>query len=251
MVRRIGNAFFARLGQFLIGRWYLMANLSIKNSPSTTELANLYASMVMPGSSEWKATQADRRKKSPVPRELQREFRNAQRSIVRDINATMREYNKSIGTPQADFLAYRLSNLQSLRHAMLGSYKRDDGLRYYNLASGRLDAYDVYLAKFKGRANLDEQRTKIVRAPMSMPKFDKFGNLLKPGQDVFRDNAIKKYGYDKLIDDTPFAQTARYQELMDELEQAIREYDSDQARRIITKLMHGAEAYRTFRKNRQ
>lgn len=227
-----------------------MAKLSTKNTPSAAELANLYASMIMPGSSEWKATQAERRKKSPVPRELQREFRNAQRSIVRDINATMREYNKAVGTPEADFLAYRLSNLQSLRHAMLGSYKGENGLRYYNVASGRLDAYEVYLAKFKGRANLDEQRTKLVRAPMSMPKYDKFGNLLKPGQSVFEENAAKKYGYDSDIEDTPYAQTAQYQQLRDDLEQAVREYDSDQVRRIMAKIMHGAEAYMTFRHNR-
>ena len=178
-----------------------------------------------------------RRKQSPVPHEVQRAFRNAQRSVVRDIAMTQREYQKAIGTNAGDFLARRLVSLEKLRHAMLGSYKDEDGHRFYNVASGRMDAYETYLRDFKGKPRLEEQRTtyKALR--------------LAAGNEQFAKNAAAKYGYDKSIEDTPFSETALYQELMDELDQAVLEYDSEGARKAYAKMMHGAEAYRTFRQN--
>lgn len=208
--------------------------------------------MVSPGSAVWEAEQRERAKmsrfSSPISRDVaeynktftvdSRMIRNEQRNIGRDIKSTMRAMDKAKGSEKTN-LAARLEYLQTLRTSMLASWRDDDGYRHYNTASGRFEAVVKYQMDYKGRFALKEQTTRIKRLTLS------------EGADVFRARTAHKVGAE-IGDLGGFELTPKYEDLMKELDLAVRTYDSGAAKLAMTKLMHGSQAYQTFvKKQRQ
>lgn len=165
------------------------------------------------------------RKGARLSGDLSRKMRNEQRNVNRDIASTERAIEKTSDPSQRANLQYRLKVLQSLKQGMAQSYESYDGQRVYTPAKARLDAMNEYLDKFKGAQNMKEQRGFRVRPDMSYAKefMQGFESKWRSAiEDAFADGGIEF--------------TAKYQELLDEYHQAIRSFDSDEAKRVVSRM---------------
>lgn len=160
---------------------------------------------------------------------LQTVFRNEQRNLTRDIKSTQRALSKADrGSYEYMNLSRRLTSLQTLSADMKKSAEHQ-GVKRANSLSTRMGAFITYMNDFKGKQRMAEQRQAV--KPLSMDA----------GQQRFYRRVINKYG------DTPAIMTPALQDLMIELESAIRRYDSAQASEILTTMnrMTGDEYMQT------
>lgn len=165
------------------------------------------------------------RKGAKLSGDLSRKMRNEQRNINRDIASTEKAIEKTSDPVQRANLQYRLKVLQSLKQGMAQSYTSYDGQKVYTPAKARLDAMQEYLDRFKGAQNLKVQRGVRVKPDMSyaqefMGRFE--GKWRSALDDAFADGGIEF--------------TARYQDLLDEYYRAIRSFDSDEAKRVVSRM---------------
>ena len=169
--------------------------------------------------------ESTKRKVSRLSGDLSRKMRNEQRNINRDIASTERAVDKTSDPSQRENLQYRLKVLKSLKQGMAQSYESYDGQRVYTPAKARIAAMNEYLDKFKGAKNMKEQIGFRVRPDMSyanefMQSFEsKWRSAL---DDSFADGGIEF--------------TAKYQDLLDEYNLAIRSFDSDEAKRVVSRM---------------
>ena len=200
------------------------------------DINRMRALMVQPGSEEFVAAQKQRKKLSPIPSDQRRYFRNMQRQVVRDISNTEKAISKAADPTVVSNLTYRLEALKDIRHAMLQSWVDAQGHRHYNTALGRMEALNTYVGGYKGAAALKEQAARVRRLSLS------------EGSREFYLRAANLVGYTD--DDSPFDTTPMYEELMQDLDRALRTYDSGQAKYVMAKIMHGREAYEHSRRQR-
>ena len=155
-----------------------------------------------------------------------RMFRNMQSAINKDVKATRRmiESGKYNSQEMAN-LEYRLKQLNSIRNRMKQSYK-EDGLTVYNTTGIRKNALNDY-QKIRGAKN----------AVKSVNRKFKIG--LSDGEEEFKRRVEAKEGF---FGDEDISFPA-YEDLLEDFENAIKSYDSSQAREILRKVMGMKEDY--------
>lgn len=150
--------------------------------------------------------------------DLSRRLRNEQRNVGRDITATKREISRSTpGSMEYIQLTRRLGTLQQLQRSMKASVEIN-GEKMANQNSVRVRAMLDYIEQYKGRQRLDQARTFSPTIGLSS------------GQRRFFENVTRFYG------ETPDVMSPQMEDLEQDLEMAVRMYDSEQARRIISKM---------------
>lgn len=149
--------------------------------------------------------------------DVSRRLRNEQRNIGRDIRATKREIGRATpGSLEYIQLTKRLGSLQQLQREMKASVKIA-GTKQANQNSVRIRAMLTYVEDYKGKQRLEMART-------YSPSMGLAG-----GQKRFYENVTKLYG------EMPEVTSPALEQLEQDLELAIRMYDSDQAREIIAR----------------
>lgn len=201
---------------------------------SPEEAIRRSAHFVQPFDALWRRDNERRRQSQAIPEYQRRAFRNEQRNIGRDIAATEREMSKlPEGSSARGYLDARLRNLQVLRDLMRQYQDTPQG-RVYNSRSTRLEAYAEYLQSYKGRANLNYQREKVV--PLKIPDYP----------DSMMARLERKVGVSSREFD--LGQPA-LEDLYNEYVMALRQQDSPRARAILRR-MQNLQADRYYRDGR-
>lgn len=167
--------------------------------------------------------------------DLSRYMRNQQSSINRDIKNTEKALGRTKDSTERRNLEHRLKELQNLKETMAASFQGEEG-RVYNPANARIDALNEYLTKFKGAAHLEEQRAYQVRSDLEYSA-------------EFQRRFEKRWreAVNEAVDGSAYANTVQYQELYEDYVQALRSFDSDEAKRVVSKMEAGRKRYYTNR----
>lgn len=235
---------------------------------SAGEFMRAVQGYLKPHTPDWEEAQKERRKLSVLDKSVQREFRNAQRQIVRDIRNTEKALNRmaregEIGSCKADNMRERLKDLNMLRNAMRSYNKNPDGDKLYNQRSVRMQAYNDYIANFKGERwrqahEAVKPMSDFVDAQHSFEKAFRrkygFENLEEEegywtdddpqGYDPRMDPESELYDPDLYEDSSTtmtvprWEDTRRYAELMEEYNFAVMVFNSDEAHRLASTIVH-------------
>lgn len=202
-------------------------------SKASRELASVKRALASSGQLFAQWNKQRRAQSTAMSGTQQRLLRNEQRNIGRDIRSTQKAIDSTTDSRAKDNLQKRLASLQDLRENMLRANKRD-GVNVYNPASVRLEALETYMMDFKGVGNLKQQAMKVRQLKLSEGA-KRFSKRL---QNALRDELT-------LTDviDTPYGKTRLYDELMRDLKQAVRQYDSGRAGDIMRTIHSQAVSY--------
>lgn len=208
------------------------SSISLKNVVRETGLERLKQSLAAAENSpEAKRKSSERRKAALLSGEQSRQMRNQQSAINKDIKSTEKAMKGTKDSGERANLEHRLKQLKDLKDTMAASFKGDYG-KVYNPADARIDAMNEYMTKFKGAAHLDEQRVYRVRIDS-----DYSANFMRRFERRWRD------AVNEATDESAYANTVQYQDLYDDYIRAIRSFDSDEAKRVVSKMESGKKRY--------
>ena len=184
-------------------------------------------------SAEYKAFKKERIRGSYLTESQRREVHNAQKAMARNIKKTKRAIAIETNSIRRENLKERLGVLESLKEGMAQS-STIDGSKSYHPAASRIDAMDMFNKYF--RDTRESKRTEE-QAIEGVPEDLK----LTEGQQKFLDRFMNKYG--NMEFEGNFENTPTYEALCEELLKAIRAYDSDEAKKVASKIQHAYTVY--------
>lgn len=197
-----------------------------------------------PGSEEWNYRNEWRRKHSKVEGLQSRALRDAQSAIAKDIKAVKRDLSRETDPAKLENLMIHKEALEKLQGRMRQS-NTVDGRKVYNSVETRLEAYGLYVMSFKGRMMRDMAR--------NGPKLKGARITGEITTNVMFQRLRKRYEDDEEIDFKWLDNDVwipGLEDLYDELDTAVRNYDSDQARSVIRRIHRLVNQYNEYHDTR-
>ena len=191
-----------------------------------------------PGSAEWDYKNEQRRKASKLDGTQSRMVRDAQSAIAKDIRSANRDMLRESDPTKRENLRAHKEALETLQRRMRQS-NTIDGRKVYNSATSRMEAFGLYVMSFKGR-NMRE----MAKNGPSLTGVRITGDITSNRMFQHLRKHYDEHEFDWMDNDVWIP---GLEDLYNELDEAVRNYDSEQARRVIKKIHRLIDSYNANR----
>ena len=191
-----------------------------------------------PGSAEWEHTNEKRRKSSKLDSTKSRMVRDAQSAIAKDIKAANRDMLRETDPAKRENLRIHKEALETLQRRMRQS-NTVDGRKVYNSAVSRIEAFGLYVQSFKGRMLRDMAKNGPSLEGVRITGDITSNRMFQRLKAQYNEKEFDWMNEDEWI--------PGLEDLYNELDEAVRNYDSEQARRVIGKIHHMVDDYKARR----